>query len=335
MNENMKKAGKGILWGIGGLFAAILGAITGWIVYSKRFINHHLGLGGALDAERQNFQSKNAGRLSYYADLSGKGVPLVLLHSINAAPSAYEMKPIFEQFRGKRPVYALDLPGFGFSERSDRLYNPQLYQNAITEFLQEVVGKPADLVTLSLSGEFAALAAAHHPELVRSLVMISPTGFKPPRLDKMTQRARQRGADNSVYAGLAVPLWNRPVYDLISSRPSIQYFLNMSFEGLVPASFVDYAYHTAHQPGAQYAPTYFLSGKLFTPAVRSTVYKALTQPVLVIHDRDPYTNFEMLPGLLQEKENWQSVRISPTKGLPHWEQPERTFKAMSEFWDGL
>lgn len=335
MNENMKKAGKGVLWGLGGLLAAILAAITSWIVYSKRFISHHQELGGALEADRENFQSKNAGRLSYYADLTGKGVPLVLLHSINAAPSAFEMRPVFEQFRGKRPVYALDLPGFGFSERSDRLYDPQLYQEAITEFLREVVGKPADLVTLSLSSEFAALAAAHHPELVRSLVMISPTGFKPPRLDKITLRARERGAKNSVYAGLAVPLWNRPLYDLISSRPSIQYFLNMSFEGLVPTSLVDYAYHTAHQPGAQYAPTYFLSGKLFTPAVRSTVYKALTQPVLVIYDRDPYTNFDMLPSLMKDKENWQSVRVSPTKGLPHWEQPERTFKAMTDFWAGI
>lgn len=335
MNENMKKTGKGILWGLGGLITAILGTIAGWIVYSKRFINHHLGLGGALDADRQNFQSKNAGRLSYYADLSGKGVPIVLLHSINAAPSAFEMMPIFDQFRGKRPVYALDLPGFGYSERSDRLYSPRLFQEAITEFLQEIVGKPADLVTLSLSGEFAALTAVHYPDLVRSLVMISPTGFKQPRMDKITQRARKRGAKSKAYTFLAIPLWNRPIYDLISSRPSIQFFLNKSFEGLVPESFVDYAYHTAHQPGAQYAPTYFLSGKLFTPAVRTTVYKALTQPALVIYDRDPYTNFEMLPGLLQEKENWQSVRVSPTKGLPHWEQPERTFKALSEFWDGL
>ncbi len=335
MNEKMKKAGKGILWGLGGLITAILGTVAGWIVYSKRFINHHQGMGGALDADRENFQSKNAGRLSYYADLSGKGVPLVLLHSINAAPSAFEMKPIFEQFRGKRPVYALDLPGFGFSERSDRLYNPQLYQDAIVEFLQEIVGKPADLVTLSLSSEFAALAAAHNPELVRSLAMISPTGFKQPLMDKITQRARKRGAKSNAYAVLAIPLWNRPFYDLVSSRPSIQYFLNLSFEGLVPESFVDYAYHTAHQPGAQFAPTYFLSGKLFTPAVRTTVYKALTQPVLIIYDHDPYTNFDMMPGLLQENENWQSVRIAPTKGLPHWEQPERTFKALTDFWDTL
>ena len=36
--------------------------------------------------------------------------------------------------------------------------------------------------------------------------------------------------------------------------------------------------------------------------------------------------------LNKEKENWEGARISPTKGLPHWEQPEKTFKAMGAFW---
>jgi pimeloyl-ACP methyl ester carboxylesterase len=314
------------------LAAGTVAAVTGWIIYSRKFIRHDVELVKAIDADRSDFRSNNAGRLSYYADLSGEGDPLVLIHSINAAPSAFEMKPIFERFRGKRPVYALELPGFGFSDRSDRLYSPQLYQYAITDFLQEVVGKPADVVGLSLSCEFAALAAEHNPEIFRSIVMISPTGFSQPKTDRLSQRVEKKGAKNTLYAGLAVPLWNRPFYDLVSSRPSIQYFLNKSFEGLVPERFVDYAYITAHQPGAEYAPTYFLSGKLFTPAVRETVYKALDLPVLVIYDRDPYTKFEMLPSFIKEMENWQAERITPTKGLPHWEQPEKTFKAMEAFW---
>ena len=335
MDEKMNKVGKGLLWGLGGTAAALLTSIAGWIVYSKKYINHHQGIAGALDADHYEVTTQNAGRMSFYADLSGKGTPVVLLHSINAAPSAHEMKPIFDHYRGKRPIYALDLPGFGFSDRSDRLYSPQLYQDAIVEFIRDVVEKPADVVTLSLSSEFAALAAVHSPEWIRFLVMISPTGFKQPRTDKISQRARQRGAKNQVYAGLAVPLWNRPFYDLISSRASIHYFLSQSFEGYVPPSFVEYAYGTAHQPGAQYAPTYFLSGKLFTPAVRATVYKVVKQPVLVLYDRDPYSNFEMLPGLLLEKENWQAERITPTRGLPHWEQPEKTFSALEAFWGEL
>jgi len=335
MGRTYKKFVKGLLWTVGGTLSAALTGALGWIFYSRKYVRHDLDMDKAIDADRKDFESEHVGRMSYYVDGSGSGTPLVLLHSINAAPSAYEMKPIFERFQRERPVYALELPGFGFSERSDRIYSPLLYQRAITAFLKEVVGKPADVVALSLSCEFGALSAVHDPKDVRSIVMISPTGFQPPRTDKLPEKARQREAKNALYSGLSVGLWNRPFYDLVSSRPSIRFFLNKSFEGLVPESFVDYAYQTSHQPGAQYAPTYFLSGKLFTPAVRETVYKVLDCPVLVLYDRDPYTNFEMLPAMLSARENWAAERIAPTKGLPNWERPDKTLAVMDTFWKGL
>lgn len=333
MSKQGQKIVKGVLWSAGSLVSASLAAAAGWILYSRRYVRHDLDMEPALEAVREEADCEHCGRLSYYVDRTGEGTPLVLLHSINAAASSFEMKPIFRHFQGKRPVYALDLPGYGFSERSERVYSPLLYQRAIKTFLQDVVGEPADVVGLSLSCEFAALTAVHHPEHFRSLVFISPTGFQPPRGNELPEQAKQVEAKNTLYSALAVGLWNRPLLDLVTSRPSIQFFLNKSFEGLVPARFVDYAYQTAHQPGAANAPTYFLSGMLFTPAVRETVYQVLDVPVLVIYDRDPHTNFEMLPVMLQGRKNWGAVRISPTKGLPHWEQPEKTFQVMNSFWE--
>ena len=92
-----------------------------WILYSRLVINHTAAPDPAVDAERKEMDTQAAGRLSYYYT-PGKGRPLVLLHSINAAASSYEMKPLFEHYRGKRPVYALDLPGYGFSEHSPRVH---------------------------------------------------------------------------------------------------------------------------------------------------------------------------------------------------------------------
>ena len=333
MSKKDHQIAKKIAWSAASILSASIAAAAGWILYSRKYIIHDLDLDNALDADREDYVSEQAGRMSYYVDRSGDGAPLVLLHSVNAAPSAFEMKPLFDHYLGKRPVYALDLPGFGFSERSERIYSPILYQRAITNFLRDVVGEPADVVGLSLSCEFAALSAVHDPQFTRSLVMISPTGFQPPKVNTLPESAQQRKAKNALYSVLAVGLWNRALYDLITSRPSIQYFLNMSFEGLVPEQVVDCAYQTSHQPGAAFAPTYFLGGKLFTPAVRETVYKVLEQPVLVIYDRDPYTNFEMLPVMVQGANNWQAKRVSPTKGLPHWEQPEKTTRAMADFWE--
>ncbi|GAC1631487.1 MAG: hypothetical protein NVS9B10_24950 [Nevskia sp.] len=57
--------------------------------------------------------------------------PLLLIHSINASGSAYEIKPLYAHYRGERPVLALDLPGFGCSGRSDRACTPRLMTDAV------------------------------------------------------------------------------------------------------------------------------------------------------------------------------------------------------------
>ena len=74
---------------------------------------------------------------------------MLLVHSINAAPSAMEMKPLFDHYRHRRPVYAPDLPGFGASERGDRPYTPELYADALAQFLEHVIRERADVVPLS------------------------------------------------------------------------------------------------------------------------------------------------------------------------------------------
>jgi pimeloyl-ACP methyl ester carboxylesterase len=72
-------------------------------------------------------------------------------------------------FRGQRPVYAIDLPGFGFSERTDRVYYPELYADTLIEWIESYLpgsAQPVDLIALSLSCEFAAIAASVRPRAV-------------------------------------------------------------------------------------------------------------------------------------------------------------------------
>ena len=131
----------------------------------------------AIDAARHEVQTADAGTISYYADASKSGRPLLLLHGIHAAASAYEMRPLFECFRGERPVYALDLPGFGFSERGGRPYSPATYVHAIEHLLRNVaMERGVDVVALSLTGEYVAKVAVEMPSRALA-VLLSPTGF--------------------------------------------------------------------------------------------------------------------------------------------------------------
>lgn len=310
--------------------AGVFGAVGGWILYSKYGVSHHLPLVYAIDTERERFIGSGTGMLSYYADRRGSpdATPLVLIHSINAAGSAYEMRPIFGTYRGKREVYALDLPGFGFSERADVEYSAELYAQAIIDLLERV-GQPSDVIALSLGSEFAALAAYERPELFRSLTMISPSGFS---IKGASQQASQSGSSDTLYKTFSFPLWGQAFYDLIATRKSIHYFLQKSFEGSVDMGLEEYAYQTTHQPGAHHAPLYFVSGKLFTPDICEQVYEKLKLPVLVLYDRDFFVRFDRLPDVVARYSNWHAVRIAPTLGLPQFEQMPDVARALDAFW---
>jgi pimeloyl-ACP methyl ester carboxylesterase len=280
----------------------------------------------AVDAPRADVVMEGGWRLAYYAERSAPGRPLVLVHSINAAPSSFEVKPLFDHYRSQRPVYSLDLPGFGHSERRPAGYTPELYARALETFLEKVVGEPADLIALSLGAEFAARAIGSKPAAVASLVLISPTGFSrrvppSPRVGRIAHKV------------LTIPVLSQALFDLVASKRSIAYYLGRSFVGKPPQATLDYAYATSHQPGARHAPLVFLSMQLFTPDAIDRLYAKLTDlPVLAIADRDPYIDFDHLDDFVAQHPNWSRLRLEPNMGLPQWERLPETIAALDAFW---
>jgi pimeloyl-ACP methyl ester carboxylesterase len=309
----------------GFLLGGALGAGAAWVTWSALAVNHRMRLPKAIAARRRTFNSPTGGTVSYYLDHRGSGRPLLLIHSVNAAASACEIQPLFDGFRGHRPVYAPDLTGFGFSERLDREYSPELYVASLLEFVEQQITADrgrVDVVALSLSCEFVAIAASRRPELFHSLVFISPTGF---------DGANARRGSQKILQTVAFPAWSQAFFDLLVSRPSIKYYLKKSFAGPVDPQLAKYDFLTAHQPGARYAPLYFLSMHLFTEGIRA-VYDSLRVPVLVIANEDDYVKFDALPEFAADHPDWRVTQISNAKSLPHFENFEDTVQHLVDFW---
>lgn len=274
-------------------------------------------LPSAIGADTGAVAVHGVGTLGYYQDLTGDNPPVVLLHSVNAAASSYEMRPLFESLRGRRRVFALDLPGFGRSERGARAYTPELYADAIERFVVDVAspqGQPVDLVALSLSSEFAARAALRSPSLFRSLTLLSPTGLGPPRARFGPSRALLRGA-------LGVAPLAAGIFRVLRTEGSIRYFLSKSFVGRPDEGLVRYALQTAAAPGAQHAPVAFVRGDLFTTDAFGALYSPLKVPTRVVYDKDAYSTFERLDALTQINPAVTAHRLAPTRGMPQFEHP--------------
>ena len=281
----------------------------------------------AIDADELAWDLPDAGSVLCY-HRPGVGRPLLLLHSINAAPSAFEMSPFFDRLDLDRPLYAPDLPGFGRSARADRPYRPEFFATAILQMIDAIGARSVDIIALSTTSEFAARAALRAPARIASLVLVSPTGL-------VRRRDEPSKAGPKVLRVFRTPGVGGTLYRLLRARPSIRHFLNMAFEDQAPDAMVDYASRTMRVPGASNAPFYFLSGQMFAPDAVGDLYLPLTQPTLVLYDQDPNISFDYLDQVLEEGHAWQAERIPGTRGLPHFEKPAETQAALEAFWQRI
>lgn len=284
----------------------------------------------AVEADRREHAGR-AGGLSYY--VAGEGPPMLLIHSINAAGSAYEIKPAFEHYRSSRRVYAPDLPGFGFSERSERRYDVRLYVAAVHDMLDVVAedcgDEAVDALALSLSSEFLARAALEAPSRLRSLALVTPTGFNAGSVKLREPEGTTREVP-LLHSILTVPLWRRSLYRLLVSPRSIRYFLRRTWGSRdIDEGLAAYDDATTHQPGAEHAPYAFLAARLFSKDIRN-VYERLALPVWLAHGtKGDFSDFGGAEWALA-RDNWV-VQPFDTGALPHFERPEEFFDSYSRF----
>lgn len=104
-----------------------------------------------------------------YAEGPANGPPLVLLHGLGRRWQVF--LPVIPSLSLRWHIFAPDLRGHGKSSRVARGYHGPQYSEDISQLLRERVGAPAVLFGHSLGGMLAMWVAAHHPELVRALIL--------------------------------------------------------------------------------------------------------------------------------------------------------------------
>ena len=255
---------------------------------------------------------------------SGQGAPMLLIHSVNAAPSTAEVAPLHRHYEHHRTVFSLDLPGFGESDRTDRDYTPRVMVDAIHDAVAEIQRRcgavPIDALALSLSSEFLARAAVEHPTDYRSLAFVSPTGFNGTR--------PRRGPVESTL-GLPWLLrmlrglgWGRMLFKGLTRPSVIRFFLQKTWGSRqIDNGLWAQAIRTSRIDGAEHAPLHFISGYLFSNDI-DNIYDQLRLPIWMTHGtRGDFTDYRK-KSRLKTHANWR-VSVFSTGALPHFEMLER------------
>jgi pimeloyl-ACP methyl ester carboxylesterase len=266
--------------------------------------------------------------------------PLLLVHSVNAAASAFEMEPLHIRQALRRPVFALDLPGFAAADKPDILYTPRLMREAITAAMDWIARKvttaPVDIVALSLACEFATEAVLHQKTpSVRSLALISPTGMEGRRAGEKYDAGRTRQSELALKI-LRGTAFGRGLYRLLTTRASMQWFLSRTWgKRDFDRRLLEHSRECAALPGAEHMPLQFISGGLFTRGIIER-YRALPVPVWVAHGhRGSFTDFRGCPvrtGVGTTAASYPVERMVFDAGaMPHFELADEFDKAYQRF----
>ncbi|TMC57785.1 MAG: alpha/beta fold hydrolase [Chloroflexota bacterium] len=206
--------------------------------------------------------------------------PLVLLHGFGPGASSFEWRKNIDALSTQFRVFAVDLLGFGLSDRPAIDYNSQVFTDLIGDFMREVIGKPAVVVAHGMACAFVIADAYRHPRFYDRLVLVAPPPF-------ILQENTAGPLSGVVKFALRLPIIGQTIYNVLASRTAIRgYYDRQGYHnpGLITDELVEYVYTSAHQPSSRYAMVSFLSNALTVDVNEATT--RLQMPVVVVTGRE-------------------------------------------------
>lgn len=114
--------------------------------------------------------------LTSYVVEGEEKTPILLLHGFDS--SLLEFRRLLPLLSKNYQVFALDLLGFGFTERKLSMdYSPENIKIHLRKFWQNVIKKPVILIGASMGGATAIDFTLSYPEAVEKLILLDSVGL--------------------------------------------------------------------------------------------------------------------------------------------------------------
>ena len=243
------------------------------------------------------------------------GTPIVLIHGFDS--SVLEFRRLLPRLAEKNEVWAIDLLGFGFTDRpADIAISPQTINTHLYYTWKTLINQSVILVGASMGGAAAIALALNHPEVVKKLVLIDSAG--------MTQGPALGKYLVPPLGYLAAEFLRRPA---VRKQVSLQAYVDPTF---VSTDALRCAALHLQQPGWNRAMVSFTRSGGYTSVAEQV--KNLEPPTLILWgDRDRILGTADAERFQQAIPSRQLVWIESCGHVPHLEKPQTTADHILEF----
>jgi pimeloyl-ACP methyl ester carboxylesterase len=262
------------------------------------------------------------------AQINQETTPLILLHGFGASIGHWRQN--LEVFGEHHTVYALDMLGFGASEKAPVTYNVELWVEQVYEFWQTFIRKPVVLIGNSIGSLVSLAAAAAHPEMVQGVVMMS---LPDPNLEQEAIPQLLRPVVAGVKNIVASPLLLKTLFGVLRRPAILRRWAGIAYA--TPDAITDELVEILAGPTQDRGSARTFSallkaviGTQFCPSVK-TVLPTLTVPTLLIWgQKDRFVPPALASEFALLNPKLQLLNIENAGHCPHDECPEEVNQAI-------
>jgi pimeloyl-ACP methyl ester carboxylesterase len=253
----------------------------------------------------------------------GHGEPLLLIHGFGASIGHWRKNiPVLAE-KGYR-VFALDLLGFGASDKAILNYSLEVWEQQIKEFWLAHINQPTVFVGNSIGGLLALMLITNHPEIAKGGVLLNCAGGLNHRPDELNLPLRLiMGAFTKLVSS---PLTGKFIFNNIRQKSRIRNTLAQVYcdRQAITEELVEILYRPSCDEGAQQV---FASVLTAPPGpTPDQLLAKLEHPLLVLWgENDPWTPIKgakIYQDLAAKGKNIQVYPIKNAGHCPHDEKPD-------------
>jgi len=263
-----------------------------------------------------------------------KAAPLILLHGFGASIGHWRHN--LAVLGEHHTVYALDMLGFGASEKAPVKYNINLWVEQIYDFWRTFIRHPVVLVGNSTGSLVALTAAAVHPDMVQGLVMMS---LPDPSLEEEAIPQFLRPVVATIKSLVASPPVLETLFRVVRRPSLVRRWAAIAYakSDAVTDELVEILLYPAYDRRAAQAFSAILKAMIsarFSPSVKAML-PTLEIPMLLIWGKQDRM---VPPGLARQfteyNPNLQLLQLDNAGHCPHDECPEQVNQAILDWMGG-
>lgn len=252
----------------------------------------------------------------------GTGQPIVLIHGFGASIGHWR-KNIPALAQAGYQVYAIDLLGFGGSDKPALAYTVELWVELLRDFWAANIQQPAFFVGNSIGGLLALMVLAQHPEIAAGGILLNPAGGLNHRPEELNLPLRfVMGTFAKLVSSKQFGNW---IFDQVRQKGRIRNSLKQVYRNpdAITDELVDLLHEPSCHPGAQQV---FASILTAPPGPRpNELLPNIAVPLLVLWgDEDPWTPIAGAEIYRQavKTSSVELISIPNTGHCPHDERPD-------------